>query len=210
MAPRDGASGDGFTMHCAPPLDQDEADALAYPDMSVLRLGRRAPPRLPAEVFGPEWQSWIAEAAHAAACAPDYVAAPLIAATSALIGNARWAQATPGWSEPPHLWCGAVGDSGGGKSPGADCLMRDVLPEVERWMSGDFPDRLRDWKAAQEIRQAKIEAWESDVRAAERKGNALPLPPAETDESEPQESRLLQSPSRRSRLCLPPPRPKGC
>jgi hypothetical protein len=45
---------------------------------------------------------------------------------SALIGHSRWAQATPGWVEPPHLWLGVVGDSGNGKSPGADCLMRDV------------------------------------------------------------------------------------
>ena len=87
-----------------------------------------------------------------------------------------------------------------------------MLPELERRMSGDFPDRLRDWKAAQQIWQAKIEAWEIDVRAAESKGNAPPLPPAEMDESEPQEPRLLQSDVtvERSRFCLPPPRPKGC
>src|SRR3954453_10597810 len=28
--------------------------------------------------------------------------------TSALVGNARWAQGTPGWAEPPHLWCAVV------------------------------------------------------------------------------------------------------
>ena len=77
----------------------------------------------------------------AAACPVDYVAAALLAGISALIGHARWAQATPGWAEPPHLWIGAVGDSGNGKSPGADCLMRDVLPEIERRMLADFPDR---------------------------------------------------------------------
>ena len=115
----------------------------AEPDMAVLRLHRRPPPALPLAVFGEEWGRWIADAAEAAACPPDYVAVPLLAAVSALIGHARWAQATPGWSEPPHLWMAAVGDSGNGKSPGADCLLRDVLPEIERRMLADFPDRLQ-------------------------------------------------------------------
>src|ERR1041384_634959 len=103
-------------------LDQDWPE----PDMSVLRPDRPRPPNLPLSVFGPAWAEWIASAAEAAACPPDYVAAPLLAAASALIGNARWAQATPGWAEPPHLWLGVVGDSGSGKRPGADCPLRGV------------------------------------------------------------------------------------
>src|ERR1043165_207227 len=119
------------------------------PDMSVLRPDRpRAPPL---SAFGPAWAEWTAAGADAAACPPDYVAAPLLAAASALIGNARWAQATPGWAEPPHLWLGVVGDSGSGKSPGSDCLMRDVLPEIERRMRADFSDRLWRWQAEIEI-----------------------------------------------------------
>ena len=72
-----------------------------------------------------------------------------------LIGNARWAQATPGWAEPPHLWCGAIGDSGNGKSPGSDPLMRDVLPELERRMALDYPSQLHEWRAAAEVQNAK-------------------------------------------------------
>ena len=41
--------------------------------------------------------------------------APLLATVSVLIGHARWVRAVPGWSEPPHLWISAVGDSGNGK-----------------------------------------------------------------------------------------------
>src|ERR1051325_501910 len=100
-----------------PGVEQDWPE----PDMSVLRPERPRPPGLPVLAFGPAWAAWIASAAEAAARPPDYVAAPLLAAASALIGNARWGQATPGWAEPPHLWLGVVGDSGSGKSPGADC-----------------------------------------------------------------------------------------
>ena len=130
-----------------------DSDTWDEPDMGVLRLRRRPPPALPIELFGDRWGEWIANAAAAAACPVDYVVAPLLASASTLIGNARWAQASAGWSEPPHLWMVAVGDSGDGKSPGADCLLRDVLPEIERRMIGDYPDRLREWQAAVGIRQ---------------------------------------------------------
>src|SRR5215468_9717560 len=125
------------------------------PDMEILRLRRRSPSSLPVDVFGPAWSKWIVDAAAAAACPPDYVAAPLLSSASALIGHARWAQASLGWSEPPHLWIGAVGDSGTGKSPGSDCLMRDVLPVIEQKMLVEFPDRLADWRLTAERQRAK-------------------------------------------------------
>ncbi|MDE2006579.1 MAG: DUF3987 domain-containing protein [Rhodospirillales bacterium] len=159
------------------------------PDMSILRLNRRPPPPLPTPVFGGAWATWIAEAASAAACPPDYVAMPLLAVCSALIGNARWAQATSGWAEPPHLWCAAVGDSGSGKSPGADLLFRDVLPEIERRMLGDFPDQLREWRASNEQAKAKAETWAQEVRTASRAGAAPPLPPDQAP-PEPQAPRV--------------------
>ncbi|MDE2333321.1 MAG: DUF3987 domain-containing protein, partial [Rhodospirillales bacterium] len=112
------------------------------------------------------------------------------AAASALIGHARWARATPGWREPPHLWLASVGDSGSAKSPGADVLLRDVLPEIERRMGGDFPERLRAWQAGTEARKAGMEAWAQDVRAARKSGHAPPLPPPDGDPPEPQQPRI--------------------
>jgi hypothetical protein len=122
-----------------PKGDGADSDGWGEPDMGVLRLRRRPPPALPLEVFGDSWGRWLTDAAAAAACPVDYVAAPLLASVSTLIGHARWAQAWPGWAEPPHLWTVVVGDSGMGKSPGADCLMREVLPTIERRMIGDTP-----------------------------------------------------------------------
>ena len=163
------------------------------PEMSVLHGGRREPPALPLALFGERWAAWLAEAAAAAAAPVDYVAGPLLAAASALIGHARWARATPGWCEPPHLWLASVGDSGSAKSPGADVLMRDVLPEIERRMAGDFPERLRAWQAGTEARKAAMEAWAQDVRAARKSGHAPPLPPESADPPEPQEPRVRVS-----------------
>ena len=167
------------------------ADAAPVPvDLSVLRLHRRPPPALPLEVFGNRWATWITDAAAASACPPDYVAAPLLASVSVLIGNARWAQANEGWSEPPHLWMCSVGDSGGGKSPGADPLMRRVLPVIEAKMIGDFPERQREHQAAAEVAKSRKETWEKEVRTAAKMGNAPPLPPQDIEPVEPQMPRL--------------------
>jgi hypothetical protein len=170
MLPRDGAVAVRAIVAAAPELVS--ADLWAMPDMGVLRLHRRQPPQLPMPVFGPQWAEWIGTTAETAACSPDYVAAPLLATVSVLIGHARWAEAVPGWAEPPHLWIGAVGDSGAGKSPGADCLMRDVLGEIERRMLADYPDRLREWRAAAELAKAAEAAWQGEVREAQRRGAA--------------------------------------
>ena len=159
----------------------------SLPDMGVLRLYRRPPPPLPLGVFGP-WDTWIAEQAEAAACPVDYVAGPLLAAVSALIGNARWPQAGGSWSEPPHLWAASVGDSGTGKSPGGDGLLGKVLPVVEHNMRADFPDLLQEWKASAEMVKAREEQWRSEVRDAQKAGKAPPPPGPE-----PQEPRLRQN-----------------
>jgi hypothetical protein len=185
MPPRDGAAEIRRIVAEAPEMTSPE------PDLGVLRLHRRSPPSLPIEVFG-RWGDWIKQGAEAAACPADYVAAPLLASVSALIGHARWAQATPGWAEPPHLWIGAVGDSGNGKSPGADCLMRDVLPEIEHRMLADFPDRLRECRASVEFAKAADEKWRDEVRDAQKRGAPPPLPPPMTGGPEPQAPRLRQ------------------
>jgi hypothetical protein len=162
------------------------------PDFAVLWQDRRPPPKLPIAVFGPAWADWIATAAETAACPPDYVAAPLLATVSALIGHARWAEATPGWAEPPHLWLGVVGDSGNGKSPGADCLMRDVLPEIERRMLADFPDRLRDWGVDLELGKTARQRWRRELRDAEQRGDLLPSVPLMISCPQPQAPSLRQ------------------
>jgi hypothetical protein len=158
------------------------------PDMGVLRLRRRPPPALPLQVFGDKWGPWIADAAAAASCPPDYVALPLLAIASVLVGNARWAQATPIWKEPPHLWMGPVGDSGDGKTPGAGCLLRDILPEIEDRMLGDYPERHQEWRAAVAFDKAAVKRWEVEQRIAMKEGKTFdkPIPKPTVSDVEPQ------------------------
>ena len=187
--------GKGFTIEAATlHAEAPDLETLATPDMTVLRLGRRAPPALPLNVFGSEWARWTGATAEAYSAPPDYVAAPLLASASALIGHARWALVPgPEWKEPPHLWAGTVGDSGSSKSPGADCLLRGVLPIIEQRMLGDFPDKIRDYRAAAELQKAADERWQADVRTVQKRGNPPPLPPEGEAPTEPQAPRLRQS-----------------
>jgi hypothetical protein len=91
------------------------------------------------------------------------------------------------------LWVVSVGDSGDGKSPGADCLMRDVLPTLERQMIGDFPDRLRDWQTASEFDKAALKRWKEELREAQEKKKPLPVMPRPTvSDIAPERPRLIQ------------------
>jgi hypothetical protein len=162
------------------------------PDLSVLQPNRRAPPKLPVDIFGDCWARWIDGAAESAVAPVDYVVAPLLAAASALIGNARWPQAWQGWKEPPHLWCGAVGDSGDGKSPGADAIISHVLPFVECRMVADFPDTQREKQAEIEAAKVRLECWKEEVRDAVKNNTLLPQQPGPVPR-EPIEPVLMMS-----------------
>jgi hypothetical protein len=187
-----GSKGNDGGKAAAKPNGPDSSD-WGEPDMGVLRLRRRDPPTLPLEVLGDRWSEWVVDTASAAACPVDYVVAPLLASASALIGNARWAQAWDGWAEPPHLWVDVVGDSGTGKSPGADRLLRDVLRGIERRMVGDYPDRLREWQSAAEFDKITMKRWQVDLREAQEKKKPLPPMPLPTaSDIAPEKPRLCQ------------------
>jgi hypothetical protein len=174
-----------------PSAPEHQAEDWPEPDLTVLQLHRRPPPPLPLEVFGDQWAQWLTANAHASACPVDYVASALLSAASALIGHARWPQATRTWAEPPHLWACNVGYSGDGKSPGADPMFRHVLPEMQRRMAKDFPEQLLLARANIETAKAKMEAWKEEVKAAAKSGNAPALPPVIVEPDEPLEPRLV-------------------
>jgi hypothetical protein len=163
------------------------------PDPGVLNVYRREPPAFPLAVLGEAWGMWVGDAAEASACPVDYVALPLLSSASALIGHARWAEAAPGWAEPPVLWTGTVGDSGVGKTHAAACVLNQVLPPLERRMRADYADRFTEWAVDYDLAKAKTAAWQAAARKAEKKGETPPEHPPLYDIEEPQEPCLRQT-----------------
>ena len=88
------------------------------PDIAVLQEGRREAPPFPLErAFGAPLSKWVTAVAENANSPIDYVAGSLLAATAAVIGNARAAKAFEDWEEPSVLWIGLLGDPSTSKSP---------------------------------------------------------------------------------------------
>ena len=161
-------------------------------DMSVVDGGRRPAPKFPLQVFG-DWGEWIAAHAESRSAPVDYVAAGLLATTSALIGNARWVSPWAGWSEPPTLWLALVGNPSSGKSPALDASM-DLLRHIEGEMADSYPAVHRRFQRDREEAKAVREIWQSEVKEAAKNGKPAPeMPERAVEPNPPVRPRLLVS-----------------
>ncbi len=153
---------------------------LPLPDLTILRQGRRAPPKLPLELFGTALNDWLSNAAEGAGAPVDYVAGALLAGAAATIGNARRVAAWGSWVEPAGLWVANVGNPSSGKSPGADPVLH-LLRAIEKDMATGFEEKQREWKTANEAATCARENWEKQVRKAVKDGATPPVMPAEAE-----------------------------
>ena len=108
----------------------DSPNVTALPiklDRSILTAGRRSPPVMPRELFGPTW-GMIEDFAGDAGSPVDYVGLSFLVACASLIGGKRWGKVyeVGNWREPCILWAAVVGDPSSNKSPG--------LASVTTWM----------------------------------------------------------------------------
>jgi hypothetical protein len=127
------------------------------PDLRLINDDRPPAPLLNDDAVPAGWSSWIAAQAEARACPRDYVAAALIGAASAWIGNARRITPTSDWSEPSHLWFALVGAPSTGKTPtlapmieasralerDAEPVWREACKRHEEGDNGEPPPRPR-------------------------------------------------------------------
>lgn len=163
------------------------------PDLSVLNEGRRPPPSLPLEVFGP-WARWVADTAEGTGpTPPDYAACALLAVGAALVGNARWVSPWPSWKEPPALWIGLIGSPSSGKSPALSPLL-GIVRRLESELSFDFDPIYRRWQADREAAVCIRATWEADVKKAVKIGTPAPdMPAGAVEPDEPARPRLAVS-----------------
>lgn len=99
------------------------------PDLSPLG-DQTPPPPFPTALLGSLWPDWAAAVASGANAPIDYVAASLLTAAAALIGNARVVRAGS-WVEPCVIWTVLVGLPSSGKSPAMDPFI-SLLEEFQR------------------------------------------------------------------------------
>lgn len=161
-------------------IDNAGDASLIIPDLSMLRQGRRKPPQIPLELFGTAWSNWVSAAAEGAGAPVDYVVGTLLAATAAVIGNARRISPWAGWVEPSGLWVANVGNPSSGKSPGTDPVL-NLLRAIEKDMVHGFEEKQREWETANEAASCAREQWEKDVKVAVKNGNTPPIMPTEAE-----------------------------
>jgi hypothetical protein len=119
------------------------------------------------------WESWIAAEAEAHACPRDYVAAGLIGAASAWIGNARRIAATADWTEPPHLWFVLVGAPSTGKTPAARPMI-EASSMLERDAEPAWHEALARHERDAEAALAADKTWREAVHDATKRSARRP------------------------------------
>jgi hypothetical protein len=78
-----------------------DIDQWPEPDRRLVEDDRAPAPKLDDDALPAGWDEWIEKEASARGCPRDYLAAALIGAASAWIGNSRHVAVSEAWSEPP-------------------------------------------------------------------------------------------------------------
>ena len=162
------------------------------PDLSLAEREVIQPPAWPRDLFPLTWGTFIAEAAEARGCPPDFVGLGVLAAVAARIGNARWGSPWPGWREPTTLWAAAVGLPSSGKSGGMD-EAADALSAIEADSNEDWEERCRAYRTRKQEAKEIRERWEAEVKAAVKSGSGPPLEPLGAREPDPPARRRVMT-----------------
>jgi hypothetical protein len=137
------------------------------------------------------WASWIAKEAEARGCPKDYLAAALIAAGSAWVGNARHIQATATYIEPPHTWMALVGAPSAGKTPALKPVV-EASRALELDAEPTYDTAMAEHAGFVEAAKVIKDGWRDAVAKAVKEGGEPPkLPPGACEPLEPSRPRVL-------------------
>lgn len=170
------------------------------PDLRIVEDGRAPPPTLDRDAQPAGWGDWIANEAAARDCPQDYLAAALICAASAWIGNSRHIAVNETWSEPPHLWLALIGAPSTGKTPALKPII-ECSRAIERDAEPEWQGAMAEHARLAEAALALEEQWRTDVRTAAKSGQAAPSRPFGADPPEEPPRRALSPWMRQRRNC---------
>jgi hypothetical protein len=169
--------------------EMNARDTWPEPDMRLVGDDRAPAPALEDDALPAEWGPWITAESEARACPRDYVAAGLLCAASAWIGNARRIAPTTDWTEPAHVWMVLIGAPSAGKTPALRPMI-EASRELERDAEPAWREALAQYERDAAAADAVDKEWRETVRAAAKEGAELPDRPAGAEKP------------------LPPPRPR--
>jgi Protein of unknown function (DUF3987) len=150
------------------------------PDWSILDDRRGELPKFPADCLGKAFMT-VRRAARGAGVTDAHVAVPLLGIASGLVGVARRIQASRSWLEPATMWCGIVGFSGSGKTPGLEVTKR-ALSAIERDKRAQISEMRRKHDSKVEAARAARAAWKKGIEAAVEGGGISPEMPKEAQD----------------------------
>jgi hypothetical protein len=156
-------------------------DTWPEPDMRLVADDRPVAPMLEEDALPAGWERWITEEAAARACPRDYIAAALIGAASAWIGNSRRVAATADWSEPAHLWVALIGAPSCGKTPALEPVIR-VSRELERDAEPAWRETCARVERDAEVAKAVEKAWRETLRETASGGGPRPNRPLDAEQ----------------------------
>src|SRR5262249_55558640 len=174
----------------APEITQ-RRDTWPAPDMRLVNDDHASAPAFGDDALPAGWEAWITAEAAARACPHDYVAAGLIGAASAWIGNARRIAATSDWIEPSHLWFALIGAPSAGKTPALRPMI-DTSRKLERDAEPAWHDALAKYERDAEVAIPADRMWREDIgRAAKDNGSPPDRPAAAEVPSKPPRPRVI-------------------
>jgi hypothetical protein len=160
--------------------EMSDANPWPEPDLRIVEDDRRPAPTLDDDALPGGWGEWIAKEAAARDCPRDYLAAALIGAASAWIGNSRHVAVNETWSEPPHLWLALIGAPSTGKTPALRPII-EACRAIERDAEPKWQAAMAEHARLAESALARDEQWRTDVRTATKSGQPAPGRPAGAD-----------------------------
>jgi hypothetical protein len=135
----------------------------------------------PVQALPEPLRTFVSVGSQSIGCDPSYLALPLLSVISAAVGNTRRLSLKDSWLVCPVIWASLVGESGAGKTPALQLVLRPVYERQRKAL---------ERHAAEEKRyRATLACWEKDMAAWKRKG--VGLPPVEPEA--PKVARLVVS-----------------
>lgn len=139
------------------------------PDMSVLKESSVPAPDFPLHLLGERWAKHIKRASENAGSLNDFVAAGLMCAMSAMIGNTVRVEIRPGYTQPVTLWAQIIGSPSTLKSP-ALRVSTSILTQIETEYEPYYRKAYDKWKNEKMVAEALQKEWMGRLKAMMAEG----------------------------------------